>query len=90
MKELEKKVVHDLIKFYEFYLKSDNEIMIKEKAEQIYGPYIQATTLLSNEVIGFISSLVNICVPTGFPQPTKEEAKKILEKLKKLQKELGQ
>jgi hypothetical protein len=90
MKELEKKVIQDLIKFYEFYLKSEDEEIIKEKAEQIYGPYIQATTLLSNEIIGFIASLVNICVPTGFLPPTKEEAKKILKKLKKLQKELEQ
>ena len=91
MKELEKQAIQDLINFYELYLsKGKDRGLIKEKAAKIYEEYIIGFTLLSEDINGALGPLIDIYGNTSINPPTKEEAKKILEKLKKLQKELGQ
>ncbi|MCG2719790.1 MAG: hypothetical protein L6266_03595 [Nanoarchaeota archaeon] len=90
MKELEKITVKDLIEFYELYVSETNDIkLIEEKAEEIYNEYMPGSIMLNKEINSAVGPLISIDVNNiGINPPTKEEAKEILEKLKKLQKEL--
>ncbi|MBU2589272.1 MAG: hypothetical protein KKA65_00385 [Nanoarchaeota archaeon] len=90
MKELEKITVKDLIEFYELYVSETNDIkLIEEKAEEIYNEYMPGSIMLNKEINSAVGPLISIYVNNiGINPPTKEEAKEILEKLKKLQKEL--
>jgi len=90
MKELEKMAVKDLIKFYELYLSETNDIKwVEEKAEEIYNEYMPGSTMLNKEINSAVGPLISIYIKNlGLNPPSKEEAKQILEKLKKLQKEL--
>ncbi|MDP2906635.1 MAG: hypothetical protein Q8O03_01730 [Nanoarchaeota archaeon] len=85
MKELEKKVIKDLIDFYEFYIDGAGVKILKAKAEEIQSKYIAASPILSEKVYKLITGLVDFYVNTRIKAPSKEEAKKILEELYKLE-----
>ena len=90
MKELEEEAIRELIKFYTSYIVTGIDESLKKQAIKIESKYLSASTLLSDVVYGAVGNLVYFYVdgiPHGKP-PTKEEAKEILEKLKKREKEL--
>jgi len=85
MKELELMALKNLIKLYEDFIKG---IKISKEAERLYNEYTPGSDLLSKEVNRAVAPLLEFSINSGLKPLTKEEAKQILEKLKKLQKEL--
>lgn len=84
MKELEESAKKDLIGFYSYYINNDIDETLKELAQNIESKYLHASTLLSDDLNQLIHRLVDFYVSTGIKPPTKEESKKILENLKKV------
>jgi len=90
MKELEREAIKELISFYENFIHSNNKELIKQKAKELYNA-TPSTTLVRESIINAFGNLFPLGYPnvnSGLKPLTKEEAKQILEKLKKLQKEL--
>jgi CRISPR/Cas system CMR subunit Cmr4 (Cas7 group RAMP superfamily) len=93
MKELEKTAVKDLVEVYQLFISKGLIKEVINKARFAYNEYIPANTLLRDMIISAVVWLFSIAYPnvnSGINPPTKEEARKMLEKLKKLQKELEQ
>jgi len=90
MKEFEEKAIRELIQFYTAYISGKNPAILKRKAIEIEGKYLNASALVSDVVFQAIGKLVYFYakgIPHGEP-PSKENAKKIIEELKKQKKEL--
>jgi len=91
MKELEKMAVKGLIETYQLFIFKGIIKEVTDKARSVYNEFIPGGNLLRETIMGMIGSLFAIAYPdvnSGLNPPTKKEAKEILEKLKKLQKEL--
>lgn len=88
MKEPEKKAIKELIQFYKLYIADKDMNLIKKEAIAIESKYLCATAILGEDVNYAVSSLTEIYANTGISPPSKEEAKNIIEKLKKREAEL--
>lgn len=89
MKEFEKQAIKDLIEFYKLYLQDANKANLTNKAEEIQSKYISGSPLLNIETYNLIAGLVDFYVDTGISPPSKEEVKKVIEKLQKQESELA-
>ena len=90
MKELEIQAIKQLINFYELFIHAADKDMIKQKAKELYDAAPASTLVheLTSNSFGNLFGIAYDDVGSGLNPPTKEEAKQILEKLKKLLKEL--
>ena len=88
MKELEIEIINELITFYTNYITKGINNKLKEEAREIESRYLNTSSLVSNIVTQAIGRLVDFYAPTGIKIPTKDEAKGIIEDLKKRKEEL--
>lgn len=88
MKELEIKVINDLISFYSEYIVSGVNDKLKKKAMEVESRYLNTSTLVSDVVTQALGRLVDFYADIGIKPLTKSEARQILENLKKRKQEL--
>ena len=93
MKELERMAINELIKVYESYIsKKEVDKELEENAKRVYNEYIPGFRFLRSTINEVVGGLFSLAYPNVDPErkvPTREEAKKILENLKKLKKEFN-
>ena len=82
MEEIENKAKTELISFYSYYCKNGVDENLKNLAKILQRRYLNASTLLSEEVNLAINRLVDFYVDTGIKYLSKEEAEKVIRKLK--------
>jgi len=91
MKELEKPAIEQLIYVYMKFLDEGLSQKVINKAKEIYDELTPGNTLLSpivNHAVGKLFSIGYPNVDPNRPIPTKDEAKDIIEDLKKRKQEL--
>ncbi|MDP2909033.1 MAG: hypothetical protein Q8N77_04485 [Nanoarchaeota archaeon] len=87
-KKFEKEIIPKLIEVYELYLSVGITEQVKQKAKQLHDGLLTSGPLLSEAISKTISKLFSIAYPDvspGIKPLSKEEAKKILEELYKLE-----
>ncbi len=90
MKELETKIINDLIDFYKDYIaKNKTNDEIKKEAKIIESKYLNTSTLVSEIITQAIGRLVDFYTSAGIKKPSKQEAKEIIKKLEERKKELS-
>lgn len=85
MKEAEQQAVKDLVEFYQYYVKNGIDEFLKKKAREIEQKYLNASSLIHEEVDQAIGLLVDFYAETGIMPPSTETARKIVEALRKLE-----
>lgn len=88
-KKFEKEIMPRLIEVYELYISTGITEQVKQKAKQLHDGLLTSSPLLSEVVSKAVSKLFSIAyndLDSGIKLLSKEEAKKILEELYKLEK----
>jgi hypothetical protein len=91
MKEMELLAIERLIVVYSNLCKKGITKEVTEKAKKSYNEWTPGYTLLNEVINHAVGNLFSVAYPhsgSGIKKPTKEEAKEILAKLKKLKEEL--
>ncbi len=89
MRALELPLIEELLDFYTFYVKVGDEEELKQRAKDINSRFHSASPLVSGSVLGLVFQLVDFFANTGIPRPSKEEALRVIEKLRKRRQELS-
>jgi HEPN domain-containing protein len=91
MKELENMAIGDLIKVYNKYISEGHSKELSKIVREVYNEFNVGGTMLSDVINKAVDALFPLAYPdsgSGLKAPTKDEAKEMIEKLKKVEKEL--
>jgi len=88
MKELELKIIDELLYFFTYYITIGVDDKLKEKAIEIESKYLFSSPLVSDFITQVLGKLVNFYATTERKVLTKKEAEEIIKKLKKRKQEL--
>ncbi len=83
VKEIELHLIEELLDFYTFYVEGGDEAELRVRAKDINARFHSASPLVSDLSIAEVFRLVTFFANTGIPWPTKIEASRIVEKLRK-------